>query len=241
MLRRVAITSLLTATIGAGMHKPVAADPLRVGWPQPAGSGTPVVITYSYSNLLDGTLLLIDGSDLRAATEEALGLWASYAPLQFVELADSGPAPSDLSYPAAGSPQIRIGHHSTGTAAHGFFPDAFDGLGGDIHVDSGAPWSLDGGTWNFLEVLTHELGHALGLVHIDGEPAILNPSYPQQRFTGLGSAFLFKPDIDQLQQLYGSGIGSVTPADPTPEPATLVLTAVGLAGLAYRRSRLRRQ
>lgn len=211
-----------------------------MGWPQPGGSGTPVVITYTYSNLLDGTLLLIDTADLRVATEEALGLWASYAPLRFVEVADWGPEPSDLPYPAMNAPQIRIGHHATDTAAHAFFPDAFDGLGGDIHVDSGAPWTLDGGAWNILEVLAHELGHAVGLTHIEGQPAIMNPSYPQQRFMGLGSAFLFKADIEQIQALYGAGVGSVTPASPTPEPTTLVLTAFGLAGIAYRRSRLRR-
>lgn len=81
-------------------------------WPQPNGLGTPVVITYSYSNLLDGGLGgKLTESELRAATEEALALWATYAPLEFREVSDTGPAPSDTSYAANNHPDIRIGHH----------------------------------------------------------------------------------------------------------------------------------
>jgi hypothetical protein len=205
-------------------------------WPQAGGAGSPVYITYSYSNLLDGAFLLATPAELRAATEEALGLWAAHAPLHFIEQPDSGPRPEDLSYSADGHPQIRIGHHVMPELAHAYYPGD-DGLAGDVHFASGIPWTIGIGHWNFLEAVTHELGHALGLAHELDEDAIMNPSYPSHRFDGLGSAFLFPGDIRSLQAIYGSGIGSVQPLDPTPEPATCLLVGAGLAALVHARRR----
>src|SRR3954464_9875472 len=61
-------------------------------WPQ-SSLGAPVTVTYSYNNLLDGGLKGPDGvplpaSLIRASVQEALGLWASVAPLNFVEVPD---------------------------------------------------------------------------------------------------------------------------------------------------------
>src|SRR6476620_7229696 len=171
-----------------------AADPIGLQWPQPDGRGTPVFVTYSYSNLLDGTFFLASPNELRAATEEALRLWAQYAPLQFVELPDAGPPPSDVPYQTGALvPQVRIGHQDMGDLAHGYYPGT-DGLAGDVHIATGIPWTVGEGHWNFLEAITHEIGHALGLAHELDEPAIMNPSYPFHRFSGLGTAFLFPSD-----------------------------------------------
>jgi hypothetical protein len=216
------------------------ADSITLGWPQPDGPGTAVRVTYSYSNLLDGTLFLLTPAQLRSATEEALGLWAQSAPLHFIEAPDSGPPPSDNSYPGDTHPQVRIGHHPMSELAHGYDPG--DGLGGDVHFDSGIPWSVGTGHWNFLEAVTHELGHALGLDHEVGQPAIMNAFYPQRRFTHLGSAYLLPADVESLRALYGTGIGSVQPLQPTPEPTVfLPLTVVlALVARARRRERWRR-
>ncbi len=218
------------------LTRSAAADPVQLhGWPQQSPGG-PVYITYAYSNLLDGTFLQSSSSELRRATEEALGLWATHAPIHFIERIDSGPAVSDSAYAAGKHPDIRIGHHLTPEVAHAFFPGE-SGLAGDVHVASGLPWSVGTGHWNFLETLTHELGHSLGLVHETVDLAIMNPSYPTHQFAGHGTGFLHPSDIRNLQAIYGAGTGSVTPITPTPEPATYLLVAGGLAQAARMRRR----
>jgi len=238
-MRHIGVAVPLALVAAALFPAPLRADPIAMGWPQPGGPGTTVLITYSYSNLLDGSLRLIPEGSLRDATVEALSVWAMFAPLRFVELRDSGPPPSEAPYDGGTSPQIRIGHHPMTDLAHSFFPAAPDGRAGDVHFDTGIPWTLGSNHWNLLEVLAHELGHALGLGHIADEPAIMNPFFPQARFAGLGTGFLLPADVRALQALYGAGIGSVHPLDPIPEPATLLLVGAGLAALARRRASAR--
>lgn len=236
-INRFLVTGVLICVSGS-LSRPAQADPIGIQWPQPSGLGTDVFVTYSYSNLLDGTFMLLGAAELRAATEEALRLWATYAPLHFTERPDSGPPPSDISYPATDHPQIRIGHHPMSELAHAYYPVA-DGLGGDVHFDPGIPWSVGEGHWNFLEAVTHELGHSLGLGHELDTVAIMNPSYPQRRFHGPGTAFLFPTDIENLQAIYGTGRGSVRPLAPVPEPAMFVLVATGAVAIAARVRRRR--
>ena len=228
---RPAVLSLACSMVCGAAH----ADPIGLQWPQPS-PGAPIFITYSFSNLLDGTFLLSSPAELRSATEEALRLWASYAPLNFIEVPDSGPAASDTPYDAEGAPQIRIGHHVMSELAHAYYPGA-DGLAGDVHFATGIPWTVGVGHWNFLEAVTHELGHSLGLAHVVDEPAIMNPMYPSHRFEGLGTAFLFPSDIRSLQAIYGSGAGSLHSLDAAPEPGSFLLLGTGLAALAHLRRR----
>ena len=211
-----------------------AAEPINLAWPQPNGPGSPVYISYSYSNLLDGTFFLISPDEFRAATEEALRLWAANAPLNFIEVQDSGPPPSDSPYSADLHPQIRIGHHDTADLAHAYYPGV-DGLAGDVHIATGIPWTIGEGHWNFLEAITHELGHAIGLEHELLEPAVMNPSYPSHRFQGLGTRFLFPADIRAEQRIYGVGVGSVHAIDLSPEQSTYLLVGGGLSALLLAR------
>lgn len=210
----------------------------------------PIALTYSYSNLLDGGLqTMLTPGQLRAATEEALGLWSTYAPIHFFELADAGPPPSDADYSPAGAADIRIGHHDA-LSSHAYFPWAPGGLARDIHLrtrhvdpfywgfgDDPSPYAID-----VVATLVHELGHALGLGHYEGEPSIMNATLVWT-YAGLGTAFLFPRDISSIQSLYGAGIGAVYPLDEvlvTPEPGTLLLLGVPLAVLARRRLGRRR-
>ena len=223
---------------------PAHADAFR--WPQPDGWGTPIVLTYSFSNLLDGMFLNeLSEAELRASTAEAFGLWSRYAPLHFVERSDSGPVPWDWQYAPEAHPDIRIGYHPVDNPlidtslilAHAFLPSdtAESGLAGDIHFNATTPlsWTIGGGypTIDFLEVITHEIGHSLGVEHLLYADAIMQP-YHGYRFHGLGTGYLLAPDVRAIQALYGVGVGSV---QPMPEPATIILVATGLVAAVVRR------
>lgn len=181
------------------------------------GSWGTNTLTYSYSNFLDGNLPGgLSAAELRAATEEAFGLWAKYAPLHFVEVADSGPPASDNLYAPGTHPQIRIGHHFIDNGlvlAHAFAPPAQspDGLAGDVHLDDADRWSIDKGVGvhNVIEVLTHEIGHALGLDHSNDLTSIMYPIY-HDLYDSFGTGYLSADDIAGIRAIYGAGVGSVT-------------------------------
>ena len=167
--------------------------------------------TYSYSNLFDGELDRASGFtefEMLRAVEESLALWASVTPLNFVEQPDSGPPASDNPYPAASHPDIRIGHHelSGSTLAHAYFPGG-GGLDSDLHMDS------SNRTWRestFFTTMAHELGHTIGIGHIDDAVAIMNSSIGSDNsLPGLGRGFLFEADIRAAERRWGSGTGEV--------------------------------
>lgn len=168
-------------------------------WPQPGGLGNPVNVSYSYSNLFSGAMVGVTNLQMVQAVEEALSLWARYAPFTFTEVADPG--------------QIRLfqGDLIGSTLAQAAAPPD-----GDVTFDSSSR------TWSvalFLETAAHEFGHSLGLGHstlssprVDhagaAGPPILNPTI-LNRYSGLGDAFLFQDDVNGIRARYGTGAGEV--------------------------------
>ena len=169
--------------------------------------------TFSRSNLLDGQLKLEPGLtpyEVARAVEEALGLWSSIAPVSFYEVSDSGPEPDvdDLDYSAAGHPDIRVGHHpfDGGVLGHAYSPGN-SGLAGDVHLDdSNRVWTES----LLFTTLVHELGHALGLDHIDDQLSIMNSTLGGANILpGIDAGYLLSPETTTIQSLWGTGTGEV--------------------------------
>merc|ERR1719153_508964 len=98
-----------------------------------------------------------------------------------------------------------------GTLAHAYFPR----YGGDVHMDDSEVWTENSnkGT-NFLQTLTHEIGHSLGLSHSRVSAAVMAPFY-----RGWDPAFkLHSDDIRGIQSLYGKP--PVTTSPPIVFPTT---------------------
>jgi hypothetical protein len=207
-------------------------------WPQPNGRGTPVKVTYSFENLLDGGLLMPNGQPLsttliRKSVEEAFGLWASVAPLTFREVPDDG---RTYAQGATQYGQIRFRHILINgpdppppaqpiAKAQAYFPTGNSALSGDVEFDHGDRWQ-EVGTLPQPDVLgaaVHEIGHTLGLAHTGVSTA--NMYWIFTRYSGLGTGALHSDDIAGIQFIYGAGRGRVVPL-PIPEPATWALLLV---------------
>jgi hypothetical protein len=256
-LKRQLCLAALSCALGAVVWpQPASAWEVTGGkWPQ-SSLGQPVTVTYSYGNLLDGGLKGPDGVSLpvpliKASVEEAFGLWASVAPLNFMEVPDTAPPPKlDMNYSSGQFGQIRLGHdHINGPDVPGQPPMGkalcyyllYPGnLMADIFYDHSDPWQQVGTipTPDILGATIHELGHALGLEHSAVTDANMYRIF--RRYNGPGTnAALTDDDIAGIRSLYGAGTGSVTPL-PVPEPVSWALAMLGGLAVLGRRKFTRR-
>ena len=86
-----------------------------------------------------------------------------------------------------------------GELAHAFYPQQ----GGDIHIDDAEDWTTgipSYGQKSLLFVVTHEIGHSLGLRHSDVLKAIMSSVYPS---TLTNYVHLTDDDIKGIQSIYG--------------------------------------
>lgn len=200
-----------------------------------------------------GTTYALGQTIFRTALENAFDAWSDVANVTFVEVADSGLALGHTGTPQGGA--IRIGAYdltgATGSSpyynagAWGFEPpngtSAFANLAateqvtslfGDMTLNSAGFFfsSADGDYSAFApneiqNILSHEIGHALGLIHTADPAAIMNPG------RSVLNLALGADDIAGVQYLYGAAV-------PEPFMPGLLGMAAGVYLMGRRRSRL---
>lgn len=218
--------------------------PVEHSWPQPDGAGSAITLTYSFSNLLDGSLRMRDGTVLSAeslngAFQAALADYAAFLPIHFVEVPDNaGPLPETGNYDPTGLANIRVGQVAdiSGANAYAYYPisTSTNGLAGDV-VFSANRWGQGWTMSFFYAVAQHELGHSLGMAHYVSTGAS-SSDVSNAALAGYdGTRFPLDPEaVSALQAVYGAGVGSVTPLSAVPEPSVWMTMALGLATLAWR-------
>jgi Ca2+-binding RTX toxin-like protein len=146
-------------------------------------------------------LSIVAGSNLAEFTDavfDAFDAWAAVAGLNFRFVA--GLSGSDI--------DIAVGPLTGGTiglANTRYFPDDANGDGvveifdSTITMDQRETWTPDGDSvpFTFLQVVMHEIGHALGLDHFNVSDSIMNAT------ANSGARLLGDDDIAGIQNLYG--------------------------------------
>lgn len=135
--------------------------------------------------------------------QEAFSVWEAVADIDFEQVSIDAGADIVLGFDYLDGPANVVGLTA-------YFPSGNSFAGATIQFDAAEKWQTDtkntgqqGSDYvNFYSTALHEIGHALGLGHVDDEGEIMNPYTTSQITLGLG-------DIEGAQTLYGArGAGS---------------------------------
>ncbi|MEL6794332.1 MAG: matrixin family metalloprotease, partial [Pseudomonadota bacterium] len=136
--------------------------------------------------------------NVAAVFREAFRSWEQHADITFVQVKDDG---RDIGVGRVGEIRLAFGEidgSSGDTLGLGFFPSG-GAIAGDILFDKDET-NFYSDPDNLLAVAAHEIGHALGLDHITGVPALMNP------IIGVTDEPL-ADDIEGISQIYGEDQG----------------------------------
>jgi hypothetical protein len=158
-----------------------------------------------YSNLLASFNAKWPASVWQGQILLAAQTWAEYTNLNFAVIPDNG-VPSGTGDDQQGDPgqgDIRIGGFNFGSAELGgaWFPPPANNYSaaGDLFFNTAQPFNI-GSTYDLFTVATHEIGHALGLLHSDDYYAAMYGAY-----VGIKSYGLAPDDIAGIRSIYSAG------------------------------------
>ncbi|MGH6787691.1 MAG: matrixin family metalloprotease [Novosphingobium sp.] len=160
-----------------------------------AGRWLKLELTYQFMSWPPG--LAVAG--VRQAFRNACTTWEQACALRFREVAAGGDMRIHFGARNHGDPWPFDGRERT--LAHAFYPNWKYPLNGDIHVDTDEIWSVSdnapGGSKDLESVFLHEIGHAIGLEHVNNTRSVMFANY-----AGIVRT-LFAADSSRIRAIYG--------------------------------------
>ncbi|XP_020596483.1 metalloendoproteinase 4-MMP-like [Phalaenopsis equestris] len=166
---------------------------------QPRWSRPSHHLTYALSPT--DTIGYINRPALEAAMHRSFARWAKVIPMTFSHSKDYNTADVKIAFYGGDHGDGQPFDGVLGVLAHAFSPE-----NGRLHLDAAERWSVDFGeedskvAVDLESVLTHEIGHVLGLAHSSVQEAVMYPTLsPRTKKVNLRV-----DDIEGVQALYGT-------------------------------------
>jgi len=191
------------------------------GWDGP-GLGSASVTYYIHTV---PAAFSLSSADVDAALKDAFTAWSAVLDISFARTAVPGLVDSiDIEF-------IDIDGNGD-ILAQAFFPDDVNQnpIAGNIQFDTSEVWETGNSqgslAFDFLLVAAHEIGHAIGIDHIDNSDAVMNDTASADvAFSGL-----HPDDIAAGRAIYAAA----DTADPDPDPDPDTVRRADLNGWGFR-------